>query len=804
MQRQIILLLFIFLLSGAEAQNVEKAYRFLEEKKFDKAEKILKRAKKKRKELIAARFGIGLLYLNPDFKNHNNLRAYKGFNYAYHKFEDGRANEKVCSKYNITQKRTKKLMNQAAKSAFEEIEDKNEPEELTEFSEIYDNASYTQKIIRRRDSIMLYRTRLNGSLRAYEIFVKAYPESDFFETAQNEYHKLWRETYLEYLSYGNYELMRIFRYNHPDYPFYSDTTDMHTALLKEAEDLQSRKENKEKVSNDLARFIPKAAFNEVGFLALLWQIETQVNKENYKAAADTVNKYLPYFKHDNRVKKIRNLLLSEKEQLDISPISGSINTLFHEYAPCLTASGKTLYFCGRQRPDNLTNNNEDVFVSEKINGKWTNPENIASINTPENHEAPLAISADGNRMLMFTRADIYYTDKTASGWKPPLRFESVNETSSWEADAMLTADGNAILFISDRAENYGPHLRFGKPFHGRRSGSTDIYVSLREGDSWSKPINLGQSINTPFTERSPFLHPDMKTLYFSSDGHATLGRLDVFVSKRLSDTSWTEWSEPENIGIAVNSPADEYDYKLTADGVNAIFSQKDSTGNYDIFLAELPEKYRPQTVTRISGKILTGGSLPVQAEIRWEELETGKELGLLKSEAGTGNYIIVLPNGKNYGFFVKKKGKYPVSENVDLRKVDKNQDLQKNFILLSEEEIISGEIEIRLQNVFFDIGKHELKPESYPELNRLIDFIGRHPDIKIKISGHTDSRGSDEDNKNLSQRRAESVRKYLILKGAKAENLSAEGYGESKPVADNKSAEGRAKNRRVEFKVIKD
>ena len=333
----------------------------------------------------------------------------------------------------------------------------------------------------------------------------------------------------------------------------------------------------------------KAAPLELAFVALIRTISPYLAEKNWNKAIEQLQKYKSLFPGDTRIDKICDILAAPDKSISLESISETVNTSGHEYAPVLTADGKTLYLCGRGRTGNI--GGEDIFVSKFKEGTWTKPELLSSINSPYAHEAPLAISADGSRLLLYANTDIYYSDKTASGWTIPRQFPSINKPDSWEADAFMTADGNAILFISDRKGNIGNFHKFGDPFHGSHSGNSDIYVSTRTEKGWSAPINLGKTINTPYSERSPFLHPDMKTLYFSSEGHPGLGRLDVFKSVRLTDTSWTLWSEPVNLGKELNSHGDDYDYKISTDGKTAYLSSYRS-GNYDILKLEKTGRVR--------------------------------------------------------------------------------------------------------------------------------------------------------------------------------------------------------------------
>ena len=483
------------------------------------------------------------------------------------------------------------------------------------------------------------------------------------------------------------------------------------------------------------------------------------------------------------------IVFSQTDVIKNEPYSISANINSEEgseFLPSLSTDGKTLYFVADDRPDNI--GKEDVFVSYFVDGEWTVPEIVPVLSTPTSNDAPLSVSADGNSMLLFRDGKIYTSQRTKEGWTEPLIMKDLNY-SDWNGDAVYTADGNAIIFASGTKNFFAAEV--------------DIYVITRnQDDTWSKPINLGETINAGEINRSPFLHPDMKTLYFSTDGNEGYGSLDVFVSTRLDEKSWTKWSEPKNLGSSINTSGHDWGLKITTQGDKAIFNRADSIST-NIFMVDITEDVQPERVVVVTGVVTDKNKNPLEAEIIWEDLETGNRVGNLKTNPANGEYIITLPQGKNYGFFVSKEAYYPVSDNVDLRKEVTNFEIRKDFVMNDIKTIIEQEQTIQLNNLFFETAKHDIKKESYPELNRLADFLKENPKVKIEISGHTDNVGADHYNQNLSELRANEVMKYLIGKGCNKNQLTAKGYGKTKPIASNNNAEGRAKNRRVEFKVIK-
>lgn len=474
--------------------------------------------------------------------------------------------------------------------------------------------------------------------------------------------------------------------------------------------------------------------------------------------------------------------LKSNEPYSFSPM---INSDGSEYLACLTTDGKTLYFAGTDREGNI--GLEDVFVSYFVDGKWSKPVVIEALSKDDSNDAPMSISADGNTIIIFRDGKMYSSNKTVNGWSEPELFDDVN-FSPWNCDAVYTADGNAVLFSSGVTS---PSIRI------------DIYVIEKEKDgSWSEPINLGKTINSGAFNRSPFLHSDMKTFYFSSDVEGGYGGLDIYKSTRLSGTSWTEWSEPINLGSEINKDDADWAFKTTTNGNKGIYNVI-IDGQADIYEVDLKEEMQAEKVVTITGVITDNSGNPLDAEIAWENLETGKKVGTLKSNPTTGEYIIILPLGKNYGFYVSKEDYYPESDNINLQVNVSEYDIKKDFVLVELSKIIDGDGAIKLNNLFFETSKYDLQLESFPELNRLATFIKSSGNINIKISGHTDDVGSAEYNMNLSLKRAIAVKEYLVAVGCNESQILAVGYGEEKPIESNETEEGRASNRRVEFSVVK-
>ncbi|MBK9249379.1 MAG: OmpA family protein [Ignavibacteria bacterium] len=328
----------------------------------------------------------------------------------------------------------------------------------------------------------------------------------------------------------------------------------------------------------------------------------------------------------------------------------------------------------------------------------------------------------------------------------------------------------------------------------------DLYVSFKGDDNvWSDPINMGFNINSVDDEFSPFIAGDDKTLYFSSDRTDGYGGTDIYITRRLDDT-WLTWTTPRNLGPDINTKFNEQDYSIAASGdVVYYVSDLNGFGSTDIYRLHLPEAFRPTATAIVSGKVMDiSTKQPVQAKIQYENLETGKIIGEAISNPSTGDYTIALPSGSNYGFIANALGFYPISENLDLIKLSEYKEIQKDLNLAP---IKKGEI-IRLNNLFFNFGKSNIRKESESELNRLFSLLQNSPNMKIEVSGHTDNIGNESSNISLSLDRATAIKEFLVTKGIQVGRISVKGYGKSKPIAGNDTDEGRQKNRRVEFVIL--
>lgn len=553
-------------------------------------------------------------------------------------------------------------------------------------------------------------------------------------------------------------------------------------------------------------YIAKAAPCELAYVAVLRLMKPYVRDQKYDEAANLLRKYKPMFPaYADRIDKTISLLIDKAPVFDsIQQLPASINDGYVGY-PVLSDDGSTLYFAKYPIPFNhpisqAKQFDEDIFLCDYNDGQCDNVRPIKNINKKGIYERPLAMHPDGSKLLYYTHDCVYIANLYDNNGIVP--FSSINRFSkSWVSDAQFTHDGNAVLFcaISDQDMGY-TYQRTTEPGHGALLGNSDIYVCLKDKNGkWGKIINLGSVINTPYGEYSPVLASDMKTLYFCSDGHYGLGGTDLFMSKRLSEDSWTEWSEPVNLGRNINTCYDDNNLFIASDGKRAFYAKNDK-----IISFLMPQEVKADPVLTLKGTIKNTKEEPVPATLKWEDLTNGTSIGDIRNNPTNGEYFVTLPLGKNYGYVIEADGYYPTSGNINTSGDEEAIVIRHNITLDSQEDILKTGKSIVLNNIFFETAKYDLKPESHNELKRLAKFMKESDGIRIEISGHTDNVGSNESNIRLSYNRANSVKEYLVSLGIPKSCIIVKGFGASMPIDDNDTPKGRANNRRVEFKVVEE
>lgn len=467
-------------------------------------------------------------------------------------------------------------------------------------------------------------------------------------------------------------------------------------------------------------------------------------------------------------------------------LGDSVNSSVSEYFPALTIDSKQLIFTRRVRSVN-----EDFYQTFIKDGQWSMAKSLpGNINTNFN-EGAQSISQDG-QWLIFTgcnfqegygSCDLYISYLTPDGWSAAENMGNRINTDQWESAPSLSPDKRDLYFTSRRFGGYG---------------GADIYVShLLANNQWSEPENLGPEVNTIGDESCPFIHADNQTLYFTSSGHPGYGGDDLFLTRKGDKGKWTT---PKNLGYPINTIENEGSLVITADGAVAYYAsdRNDSRGGLDLYTFGMRNDIRPVKTLWVKGKVFdknTGRGLP--SAIALTDLKTKDIISKIQTDE-TGNYLITLPIGKDYAFNVNRRGYLFYSENFPLSQ--KTPDSTYNIDIALQP--LAANASIILKNIFFDVNKFQLKPESQVELDNVVLLLKENPTVKIQINGYTDNAGKPADNITLSNNRAKAVVEYISSRGIDVKRMSYQGFGEKMPLADNSTEEGRARNRRTELKVM--
>lgn len=582
--------------------------------------------------------------------------------------------------------------------------------------------------------------------------------------------------------------------------------------------------------------------------------------------------------------------LPDSLRYSIRNVGAEINSPYPDYRPVISADESVMYFTSRR--DNTTGGEidqnegkyyEDIYVSTYEKGKWTEAKNLGDpINRANQHDATCALAVDGQKLFIYIddtyngSGNIYVCALNGRTWSEPEKLPATINSKYHESSASLSPDGKTLYFCSENPNN------------NTGIGTHDIFKStLNAKGEWGPPENLSSVINTIYDERTVFIHPDGRTLYFSSQGHNSMGGYDLF--KSVYNDSTKRWSEPVNLGFPINSADDDVDFVVSASGKHGYYStiRPGGSGEKDIYRITLPTDTTVY-LTLIKGLITDEDNKPVGATLQIVDTRTGKLISKQESNTATGKFLVSLPSGKNYKIKISSDGFEPDEAVFNIPKGEKFKELDLmielklkdklvevegtitdeagrvlvegdvEFINNSTEEVVAktvtdkaGKYRVKLKsgknygivaseegylfqsmnidippekdhmdlppiklkkikagsnivlnNIFFDFDKASLRPDSKPELARVLNLLKKNPGMKIEISGHTDNKGSVSYNQKLSEARAKSVIDFLISAGIEKSRLSYKGYGLSSPIASNETEEGRQLNRRIEFKVI--
>lgn len=482
--------------------------------------------------------------------------------------------------------------------------------------------------------------------------------------------------------------------------------------------------------------------------------------------------------------------------VDFNPLNmgTNVNRLEMQYFPAVTADGNTLMFTGRNLSDQ--NTDEDFYVTSRDDSDWDVAEMLPGrLNTPRN-EGAMCLSADG-RVIFYTgctdpynprtdsrgSCDIYVSFKRPDGtWTEGRNLGDNINTAQWETQPTLSPDGKTLFFVRGR---------------NTMAKNTDIFYSVWDGNSWSEAQRLPGDVNTDGKEEAPFIHFDGRTMYFASDGHMGMGQADLFKAELLEDGTW---GNVTNLGYPINTYRGEFGMVVAPDGRTAYYASDrgQALDNMQLYSFELPENARATPVAWVTGIVVDDETnQPVDAELQFVDIATGRS-PLTGRSGERGEFTVSLPANASYAINVSGESYLFYSE---------------NFTLQNQTEASAVNLEIRLkkltvgdalvlENVFFDTDSDIIDPSSESELNRLAVFLKQNPTVKLGIDGHTDNRGDSNYNMDLSRRRARSIVEFLVEAGIDQDRLEARGFGDTKPKADNSTAEGRALNRRTEMTIL--
>lgn len=552
---------------------------------------------------------------------------------------------------------------------------------------------------------------------------------------------------------------------------------------------------------------------------------------DFENAKKDLNKYITFKNADpKQIQAAKEILeacdkaieaLNNPEKFEPINLGPGVNTADPEYFPTITVDGKTLLFTRRIHDDRVPGpmkEQEDFYVSNltQYNAWGTAVAMPENINTIRNEGAP-TIAADGRSLIFVACAmgdvqdygpgregagscDMFVTKRMGNNWTNPTNLAGKINTISWESQPSLSADGRTLYFIR-RVSGRG------------MEADADIFVSkLQDDGTWGPATRLPNTINTPYPEESVLIHPDGKTLYFASRGHKGFGGLDLYVSRMDAAGNW---GPAENLGYPINTAADENSLLVSADGEIAFFAsdRPGGFGKLDIYYFVMPERIRPTKTLYFDGlvyDVTTPNKKPIPGKFALIDIKTGKEIMHSEADPLTGAFTVSLPINCEYVLNVSYPGYNFFSQNFNMTVPDNQEVVHMDVPMVP---ISSAGIPVALKNVFFDLNKASLRPESFIELNKLRDFLKNNPTLRIEIAGHTDTRGDASDNQKLSDARAKSVMDYLIAQGIDAKRLTSKGYGETKPIisdeaiaklaSEKEKEKAHQENRRTEYVILK-
>ncbi|MCF8331184.1 MAG: OmpA family protein [Bacteroidales bacterium] len=521
------------------------------------------------------------------------------------------------------------------------------------------------------------------------------------------------------------------------------------------------------------------------------------------------------FEHAQKMfKKARfnKQIFSNEVPFDPKPVKG-VSTPLDEYLAIISPDHEKMFFTRKtkvQKRENVWDSGnsyteEFMQASRKTDNVFTRGNAMDYPFNQEQNEGGATITIDNKDLYLtickqtkdYYNCDICHSHFDGQYWTDIVNLgDKVNNDDTWESMPSITSDGNKIYFVSDRPGGYGGY---------------DIYYTKKDSEgNWSKAINAGPAINTSGDESSPFIHTDSQTLYFSSrdrfdeatqqnyPGHKGLGGFDIFYIRLGEEEKMTE---PKNIGYPINTEDDELGFFVSTDGSKGYFATNkySAKGDYNIFYFDLYEEARPEKVLFIKGTLKDEeNKQPIEdAKIELRNVES-KKVTVVDVDDETGDYVAAMPFKSDYVMTVKSKKHVYQSRYISSKKPTymnpANVDIELEPFKVGKS--------YKLNDIYFDTDSDSLTKESKVVLRDFVDYLKNNSNISIAVHGYTDNVGEPDYNLKLSKNRAKAVYDQLIKMGVSASRLKYEGFGEADPVADNSTEEGRAKNRRTEFKII--
>lgn len=575
-----------------------------------------------------------------------------------------------------------------------------------------------------------------------------------------------------------------------------DSPEYVDALLLKAEIL--RKSDRDEESLPLYR---QALASGAPYYVLLFYGRTLFNTAHYEEALQPLRDYIsqpqaksPYVEEAERLISSAEFAAEAiKNPVDYKPenLGSQVNSEHMEYFPSISADGNTLVYTFRKLEGEGTDEDFWITTRDPETGEWQKSGPLRGFLNTELNEGAQSITSDGQ--------SIYFAacDRPGGEGSCDIYVSYYQGGGNWSRPINLGNGINTALWESQpsiSADGNTLYFARGKDGYAR---NIDIFFSEKDRyGRWQPARKLPGKVNTPAQESSPFIHFDNNSLYFSSNGHPGMGDADFFVSRRQPDGSW---GEPENLGYPINSSGQEFSLVVAPDGVTGYFASDNLSGFglLDLYSFTLPEEVQAEPIAYVKGRVTNiENGAPISTPMVFTDLATGNVIE--EEQSGENGYFFaVLPANSDYALSVEKKGFMIYSKNFSLS----NETAEKAYNLEVQLVPISTGQKVKLENVFFGFDSFELDQKSNIELQSVIHFMTENPSVKIMIEGHTDNEGDSKYNLKLSRNRARAVYDYLVEQGVEAARLQYEGLGDSQPVAGNDTEEGRARNRRTELRI---